>query len=398
MKKKFIFMLACALIFSINVQAVTIEEPETLFDKPSEIYIFKKGSVDVYAGPSKDKEKLDFTIPSNEIIKELAINLTEKSYWAYIEYNGKKGWIDACPRREICGDSYVAEKATTNGNDLTLSNSVKLYSFPEQKDEYFIQDSPISDDIKVLYRYQMFPTWLYVEIGNVKGWVLDNENAFIETTTFNVVLLNDSYLYETAGGNKTDIIYKKGTKVTAKAIHRIYEDNNILNEYIKVTHDNKDMWLLITSDKVKSARQAFDSDFDSIISNLGDEAIIYEDYANNKKQVGVYKLNDKVNELYEYIDDNGDRIVYIVTDNYEGWTTNKFYNYVEEKTPTKGDVIEETKDDEGNLLIRLLIALPIILVIIVVVVFISKKKKTNNKEINTEMNQENITNDTNNNN
>ena len=347
MKKKiFILVTILLTIFSFQVRAEEepvingiaeddFEHPETIFTEPREVYVFNPNGAVLYEKASTSSKTIA-TIPTGSVVEELGTTITEKEYWAFVVYDNQAGYINACPNPSACGDSMVAEKSYSE-EKVSVSQEVKLYSFPKNDENYVIGNVSLNKEITILYHYGFYPAWYYIECDGQKGWVYNN-TSFTYDKEEKIVLLDDSFLYRDFNSEASNIKYNSGEVVTILAKQYVKRDNDDCF-FGKIKYNDQEMWLLISSSKIRYAELTTENEYDAIIFGFTDGIKIY-DTVNKNNVVATYKTTDVINEMYSYTTDNGDKIIYVISKDYNGFIFDKFRNYVNDdiKKPdeTKG--------------------------------------------------------------
>ena len=228
----------------IDLSKCEVENPYSLSDAINyktkrKLMTINKDGIDLYNGPARAYGKANILIPSNTILKytygAVAIDEAKKDVmWAYVEYNGKKGWIYKNPQ-----DSLVASYEMGR---LLSFKSVIIKEYP-------VSDSKtvetLSKDIRKSFTYvygvqdENNDEWYYIEYKGKKGWVREAakginakiivksengiklyKNPYLDSGTYDILLPNNLEI---------DSIYKYSKK----------------NDAFYVEYENYSGWIIL---------------------------------------------------------------------------------------------------------------------------------------------------------
>ncbi len=355
------------------------------------MYVFKEGAY-LYKGPSKVYGKVDGnvelpvgTIVSFEYYDEL---------WAYVEYNGVKGWVyiysysETSPYGEL---SYLANMPDKKESLFTVSD-VKLETYPGSNIHIGVTIPKFTDvDVKYLYKYGPHNHYYYVEYNGQCGWLYSGDyNIGDKSINLSVYALKDVNLLE---DDKKTVIMTIPKNTEMKVIYDASFDDF---GYVYVEYKGVKGWLFIDDGSYSGVALNYDNIYpkNKILVNaklydkIDGKLINKEIPANTIIEI---KYFDFTNNWY-----------YVVTKNYQGWINitpeDMEYIYIEDseeeiinpevapeeetKTEEKEDVPELPKASPKEMAIYCISgAVVLALVAFVTIKLINKKKKTNTTEI-----------------
>ena len=188
-------------------------------------------------------------------------------------------------------NKFIFDKSTM----IVLSNEVPMYKGPSTK--YAKKDTILKKEDVVDF-YDSLTTWIYVEKGNINGWIKREDCIYFEKTG-PIWLLEDAKTFEMKGAEEfRETSYKipKGEKFDEVFYTWIQEydekedDSNIYYYYRVKYNDN----IYYISDKNKIAIAPF-GDYSSNFLTVS-QINIYNDY--NGKKVGTISKNKKIKAEY----------------------------------------------------------------------------------------------------
>jgi len=173
-------------------------------------YVFDD-SCYLYNGPSQIYGKI-----SPEISLSIGTIIEVEYYddmWAYVEYNGYKGWVYTYTYRN--NEQEYSGMVNINNNyreNIITVKNVVMYKSPKTDEELGVV-IPKEETLNVIYTYSMIPRSpiYYVEYNGTRGWIkpIEEKDNFSEDTNYNQnVITNIAYEYN--GTSEFEVINENG--------------------------------------------------------------------------------------------------------------------------------------------------------------------------------------------
>lgn len=367
----------------------------------TKLYVFRSGCY-LFSGPSKNYEKVQE--------EEIPVGTTlEYEYyddvWAYVEYDGQKGWIMNYPYSEIYSDleTAVATVASKNSKVLTVTKISELYKEPSGNSEKVSVSIPAWEEIDYKYVYkQAKSSYIYIEYDDTKGWLYiapsqygeDTTNAATRTNCGYILTLKDLTLYSKVSDKSSTTDKKLSANTEYAYKYTVTKDKTT---WFQVTYKNKDYWVY-TDEDYENDNIDFITSSTTTTYKTKSTLELYESPSKSSKKLTSTIAKDTTIEskFSEYID----RVewVYIEYNDLKGWAQStsldyQSYSYVcdvatdedepedDTKKSQKDDEDEdETTDDTDSLPLGLILGLAIggagilCLVAVVTIILINKKR------------------------
>lgn len=309
--------------YYINEKDVSING-EVDFDKFSKskgkLYVFDEGA-ELYNGPSK---KYGVIENSNIPVGTTLTYEYSDELWAYVLYNGKKGWIY---KYSYEGFSQYEDLETSvcdveKSEYITLKDEIVIYEKPDlnsNNKKVSIPRNTIVDSDKSFYRYPK-SSFRYIKYGEYEGWIyVSEESDTFGSSDYNYkseitkVLTVDSVdLTEFIEGGETILVIPKGEKITLETCF-VYEkdiyDDDYSDEYYYIEYKGNKGW--VRADKLAIYE-------DSTLLTLK-EINLLKDFNSQDIQStlqpyyeidGFYRYDDYISDAFYY---------YIEKDSASGW-------------------------------------------------------------------------------
>jgi len=378
-------------------------------DSSQKYYVFESG-VTLYQGPSKTYGKI-----TPEVSLTVGTTLETKYYdqlWAYVEYQGIKGWI------YTYGNSFdspyeESSSVATMENDITVSlktiDAVELYETPKsnKKVGMTIPANTELSNHKVVATYDVALKLenYYIEYNGIKGWLrLDIVNSNIAviynySETFMIADYQGVKLYNSPNDEKNVIDTIPYLTELTPAIYTYWKDYHDYekNHWLQVTYGNKIGWVKEETTESKNISFAYYiNEEESIKINNPEGITLYENINDTQSKIATIPYESRINTtLYASVEEG--TWYFTEYDNQEGWV---FINYDEEENieaeendeNIENDEEEENIDDEENssndsasdlnigqkVLDYIIFVVILSLTATVTVILINKKKKEKN--------------------
>ena len=153
--------------------------PTYFLEKQVDLYVVTDDAY-MFKGPSYSYDKVtEESIPKGSTVKLLAYD-DEESVFAYVEYNGKKGWV---LNSNWYADSYGENSKFAkidNEKIFTIKQSIKLYNDPTNKNDYITLNESLGTEFDTLYFYSTDDNYYGIKYNNEIKWVILGED--VETT------------------------------------------------------------------------------------------------------------------------------------------------------------------------------------------------------------------------
>lgn len=392
--------LADAEVFNKNVDLSKFNKLST----PKKLYVYGDDCY-MFNGPSKAYGKVDgnIKIPVGETI-QYEYN---DSIWAYVEYNGVKGWIINYPHMSVYNDikNSVAEVAEDDSTIYMVKNVKSLYKSPNSKEEIKV-DIPAGEEVKYDYYVHVIKsTLVHITYKDKDGWVYAYDGFYGDDEGSGALSYQCGSLYV---GDKNGIyVYKNARDINSKTTKK-FEKGTILDMKYSFIYDGY-TWYMVSEDGQDywvAEKYDYDNDTDNL-TNYG--------WSSTVKLIGnatMYKENDTSSEVLESnikdgtslvvifvkYNNSNSQMIYTEYNGKFGWVDAKDYRYEESVyTCTKkprdpeinvNDDKNDDKEDKDNekksmsvkqiALIAIGGAVVLALVIIVIIKIVNKKKVNNN--------------------
>lgn len=374
-------------------------------DAPHKVYTIDE--VEMYKGPSKMYGRVsdEKVIPKGSTISYEYCD----DIWAYVEYDGTKGWIVIYPYGNIYEDlkTSVVDFAPEGKNKVLLTENVTKLKVDPTKDEEISVNIPKETILEYEYSYKSLKSeYLYVNYEGIKGWLLItyyngpySAVGIVENNCSLALIMSDNiYIYSERGvlSSKTNEKIVKGAEV--EVIYDYYLEDA---SWYYVSYNGENVWIA----------EVDGGESTNILYNWGTVSIyrtkedidVYEFPSKNAKKVSkidadtdvteyFYRNDSKVNYNDEYYSWS-----YLKTDNIVGWVLTSKLEKIEEKDKELCNVLngipeykdEEDKSEEKNdkkdksltpaqmAIIGVSGAVVLALVVIVVLAIVNKKKINN---------------------
>lgn len=334
--------------YYINENDVNIDGEVNLdkFNKQEgKLYVFDEGA-ELYKGPSKK-----YGIIENSEIP-IGTTLTYEysdEMWAYVKYNGKKGWVykysfeGFSPYEDL--ESSVC--SFTEANLIVMKEDIELYEKPNldsNKQKVTIPRNTIITADKTFSRYPK-SSFEYIKYGEYEGWVYVDENSEFfgyepynnENDIFKVLTIDSINLTEYIDSKENITVIPKGEKLELKNYY-MYEkdiyDGDDSDSYYFIEYKGKKGW--VRSDKFASYQ-------DSKLLTLKDVELNSD--LNSQDIQSTLKQYEEIEGYYSYSNYSDDEsYYYIENDNVKGWVSNKDNKFAYSSTCTQYFIID--KDGE----------------------------------------------------
>ena len=360
-------------------------------------------NVEMYKGPSTMYGKAGKIIP-----KGVTLDFEYRDeQWAYIEYEGIKGWIYVYQYEGYTTTSMtsgVVIIANKNTKVLVLKDKLSVYA-DRYKKNLAGELEPGEYDVK--YYSYTYPrnTGYYIETDKISGWVYMGDSFGEPTVDSSVVstkikLMHNSdkplELYKNIYDEKpTKLSVDKYTlldaqySVTTEILESDYDNwNFVYNQAYQVTYEGEKYWL-------KGDSELFITSYSKGIYTLKEDLIIYKEPQSVEK-VTTIKSGETIDVLLTYYTDDNSWY-YIEHGEYKGWAqyeTIKYSKQEFEYFDEMEEVIETPEQPEepaqpvakkkiSGLQIGLICggaAIIATLTAIVSIILINKKKKNKKEE------------------
>ena len=367
--KTILFTLLVLLPFNYLL-AATVVKPTDSEKDIKKMWIMEESGVKMYSDSSESTEKeLGVVIPNGTIANGKARRETEDAIWYYVEYNKTEGWIvfikNFAPRN-------IAIEMTEGDKEIAVN--VKLYEKPVDGSKE-TGNIPSGTIVTPLYACGGWNSWYYIEEGNYKGWV-KGVSSFVRSQETSIVLLNDTYVYSSPGGEKQDTKVSKNEIITLTGISAILNSDNKSEIYGKTLIGNIEKWILISGDKVNYAEKLDNGNLDNEVAMITKGDKIYSTADSSASVVGTIAEDTKITEAYKYKDAKGNDSYYIISNSGKGWVLKEFYDYKEEEEKTDAPKVDDNKNDKkGSKVSIFIIIFGILVVLAVIGVFIFNSNK-----------------------
>lgn len=369
------------------------------FDTPKKLYVFREGCY-LYSGPSVSYDKLsEEEIPVGTTLEYQYYN----EVWAYVEYDGKEGWVYIYPYYEVYDgvEAAVADVATKDSKVLTINKITTLYKEPSTGSETISVSIPAGEEVEYKYSFSSDPhgIMVYVVYNGVEGWLNIVSSSFYGTSESDftaavkqdcssIFVLSETSLYSERENKDSKVKKTIPANTEVSFDYVIYLDES----WYRVSYDGDDYWLYIDDDNSDNYEL-----FYGYVSNYKTkkEVTIYESSSSSSNSLGKIKSDVSISSKYSrYID--GATWLYVVYDGVTGWVSTDSMEYIDSSEVCDVTYEEETKEDEKdedttgsedkgssfglNLFIAIGGAVVLALVVIVTIVLIMKKKKKASKK------------------
>ena len=372
-------------------------------DSTQKYYVFEEGVI-LYQGPSKiyDKVSPEKSIPVDTILEAKYYD----ELWAYVEYQGIKGWIytygntSASPYEE-------ASSVATMENDITVSlktiGPIELYETPKSNKKAGIT-IPANTELsnhKVIATYDVALKLenYYIEYNGTKGWLrLDIVNSNIAviydySETFMIADHQGVKLYNNPNDEKNVIDTIPYLTELNPAIYTYWKDYRDYdkNHWFLVNYGNKIGWVKEENVDSKNISFAYETTEDKTIKiNNQNGLVLYEDINDAQSQIATIPYEYQISPKWFAHEGNG-TWYYTEYDGKEGWV---YLSYEEENDDNSSNnqssnpshnsssdsYIQESP--KSNITEKVLTYTCIVIVVsltaTVTVILINKKKKDNN--------------------
>lgn len=260
--------------------------------------IFEEG-IYLYQGPSKIYGKItpEVSLPVNTEVETKYYD----DMWAYVEYNGKKGWIYTytfkrlSPYNEAAGVADITNKKTIS---LKTLGPVKLYSNPKTKESILkIPTGTVLNDLSIFSTYSLLTSdnegFYLIEYDGKKGWISegtsDSNLAYLINSNKKIFVTNQKgvTLYKNPNSNSDEI----STIPHATILTPTYSNYN--NNYVKVYSDTGYFYQVNYDGKIGwiKVQDPAGDDYLDIASEYEDEAI---NFSNRIIYKNINDLSTKV--------------------------------------------------------------------------------------------------------
>lgn len=368
-------------------------------DSTQKYYVFEEG-VTLYQGPSKIYDKVS---PEKSI--SVDTTLETKYYdelWAYIEYQGTKGWIYTDSTGSIYDETAGVAELNNGIVSLKTIGPVELYETPKS-DKTIGVTIPKNTELNnykfsAIYSIRKGIANWYIEYNGKKGWLrMDIKNSNVAEMndfpeSFAVANYQGIKLYNNPNDEKNIIDTIPYLTELSPAIYIYWKDYRDYdnNHWLQVTYDNKIGWIKEENYNSKNISFAYFEEEKIIKINNLEGLILYEDLNNNKSQVTIVPYKYRISTNL-YVNTEGGTWYYTEYDGQEGWV---FISYEEENDDDSNNNQSSnqshnsssdsyiSKDSKSSITEKVLTYTCIVVVVCltttVTVILINKKKKDNN--------------------
>lgn len=260
------------------------------------IMIASQNGVTMYDGPSTVFKKT-VNIPfGTELSYEYGALKSSQGIngllWAYVEYNGNKGWIYTLNRSMNSNDNEIVAKI--KDNNIVTIHETKVYQSVGEDSQVLgtIPANKYIDTKKEALTYMSFG-WYYVEYDGIKGWIHDvavksNAKATINDSSNAKIysLINTDFTNQ----QLSDVVIPNGTEIS-----NIYLYGSKFPK-LRFEYEGKILWLNSEPDYAIGFEfdlNNYNDDFDNIL----DKKIIPSDEdenVNSQSKTSTNKDNKKV--------------------------------------------------------------------------------------------------------
>ena len=369
-KIKIILLSILMLVPFYSLLAIEVARPTKEEEKILKVWILEESGVKMYSDSLETEEKeLGVTIPSGTVVNGKALREKDEYFWLFVEYNKTEGWI-------VLIKNFASRKVALQNLDgqKEVAGNVTLYENPVDGSAV-VGEIPSGTIVNPKYGYGGWNTWFYIEEGNYKGWV-KGVSSFVRSQETSIVLLNDTYVYSSPGGEKQDTKVSKNEIITLTGISEILNSDNKSEIYGKTLIGNIEKWILISGDKVNYAEKLDNGNLDNEVAMITKGDKIYSTADSSASVVGTIAEDTKITEAYKYKDTKGNDSYYIISNSGKGWVLKEFYDYKEEEEKTDVPKVDDNKNDKkGSKVSLYIIIFGIIVVLAVIGLFIFNSNK-----------------------
>ncbi len=211
----------------------------------STIMIASQNGVSMYNAPSTSFTKID-TIPyGTELTYEYGAIKNSQGInglmWAYVDYNGNKGWIYTLNRGLGSDDDEIVAKI--KGNNIVTIHDTKVYQSVGEDSKVLgtIPANKYIDTTKEALTFMSYG-WYYVEYDGIKGWIHDvavKSGATATITDSSSVKVYSSIKNNYTDDQLSDVLIPNGT-----VISNTYSYGSKF-PYLRFEYEGKILWLKV---------------------------------------------------------------------------------------------------------------------------------------------------------
>ena len=212
-------------------------------EKNKEVIVLE-GDVYLYNGPSKKYAIVSEKIPVGTVLKYKYIDSLNE-IWAYVEYNGVKGWINIYSNG-IYEQSYVATSPKWGSALLVLDKNINMYDSYTLNSNIIVSEITIGTELNCKYEYVSsdYTALCYVEYNNKKGWVsISNNRSLAQEYDRTIMVLEEDGLTVYSDVNQSSSYTLDVPKYSELDIKYSYASNPYTVDYYYVEYNGKKGWL-----------------------------------------------------------------------------------------------------------------------------------------------------------
>lgn len=398
--KSYEINLADVEVFTEKVDLSKFHKAKT----PVKLYVFDDDCY-MFKGPSKIYGKVDgnVKIPVGETIEyEYSDEI-----WAYVEYNGVKGWIINCPQMQVYSDiKNSVATVTTEDSKIYIINDIKSIFKSINSQEKVNVSIPAGEELSYDYYVQVGKaTSVHVNYKGTEGWITTYYSSYGDDTESGTLSYKCGLLF--IGEENGIYVYKNARDINSKT-NKKFEHGKILElkysftydkyNWYKVSEDGKDYWLASKFDYEDGTDNLEFRGWASVIKTKGKAVMYEEDNTESKVLKDNIKAGTTLTAIFFEYTSNNTLMVYAEYDGEYGWIYVDNYTYEDAVSicanqPVEPNIVEENenekdkdkeKDEKKSMSIKQIVLLAIggavvlALVMVVIIKIVNKRKVNNN--------------------
>lgn len=292
-------------------------------ENPVELYAID--DVEMYKGPSKIYGRVDGdkVIPKGTIVSYEYYD----DIWAYVDYEGTKGWIIIYRYGDIYPDlkTSVANLAPKGKNKVLLTENIAKLKVSPNKDEEVSVNIPENTVLEYEYTYGALKSdYLYIDYEGTQGWlqITYYEGPYsavglVECECDSIYLISGNvYIYSKRGDASSKTSNKISAGVEIPVIYSYYVEGEA---WYYVSYNDEEAWIMVPDTDGNSEINLSSNYGRTSVYKTKEELDVYELPSKDAKKVTKLDIGVEVDSYYDFFDNH-----YNYKDEFFSWTYVKF--------------------------------------------------------------------------
>lgn len=318
-------------------------------DSKETVYLYLE--TNIYKGPAKAYDKLSTVIPADTVVSFQYVNAEDYS-WAYVNYQGAKGWIYVYSHTTASGSPSAASEFDTIdvpyriGKLLVIKPAMALHKSPDTDSPKVVTNLPAGTESTYVYAANNDTgNWSLLTYNGKTGWLLlngeDSMNVAYGYKDYSVLIINENgvemYSEPSSTSKLTGDTIAKGTVLDCDFKYDEWCEQGIVSWY-RVSSGGKVGWI---PDEAGVAEK------ETNIMKAEAPVKLYAEPRTSSQVLATLAKGNTFNTEYHYIDEDSPEYDYwyrTTINSVSGWVCDRDeYRYIADYVP-----VTEVTSPEGD--------------------------------------------------